>query len=98
MSGMSVENHAMPKLLLQSLPEMVAQCTHPIRRRKLAGLAKTNRKQRALGAGPPATLVSGPVHDRFEANAAVHEQGADTLGRIDLVPSDRQEIDAKIVD
>ena len=66
MHGMSVEDHAISKLLLQLLPEMVAQSAHPFHRReiarKLAGLTKTDREQCTLGTRPPATLVSGTVN------------------------------------
>ena len=70
MRRMSVEDHAITELLLQLLPEVVAQGAHPIHgrkvARKLAGLAEPDRKQRALGAGAPATLVPGAVDQRFD--------------------------------
>ena len=99
---MSVEAHAISELLLQLLPEMVAQSAHPFHRREIArkraGLAETDRKQCTLGTRPPATFVSGTVNQRLERHATANEQGADALGRIDLVAGNREKIDAEFVD
>ena len=99
---MSVESHAISELFLQLLPEMVAHGADPIHRRKvarkLAGFAEADCKQSALRARAPAALVPSAVHQWFERYATAHEQGADSLGRIDFVAGDRQKIDAELVD
>src|SRR5262249_10908630 len=43
-----------------------------------------------------AMLVPGTVKQRFDRHAIAHEQGADALGRIGLVPGNRQKIDAEL--
>src|SRR6266487_4592249 len=102
MRGMSIEGHAISELLLQRLPESIAQVAHAVHgreiARKLAGLAEADRKQRTLGASAPSTLVSGPVDQRFDRHATAHVQGADALGGIEFVAGDRQQIDAELVD
>ena len=37
------------------------------------------------------------MNQRFERYATAHEQGADTLGRVELVAGDREQIDAELV-
>src|SRR5262249_24133186 len=70
MGGMSVEPHAISELLLQRLPEAVAQRAHAIHRReiarKLAGLAEAGGEQHALGTRAAAMLVPGTVKQRFD--------------------------------
>lgn len=41
---------------------------------------------------------SAPVHDRLDVGAAPHVEGADPLGRMELVARYRQEVHAQIVD
>ena len=81
---MAVERHAIAELLLQRLPERIAQCADSIHLReivrKLAGLAEPDRQQRTLGSGATATLMSGTVNQRFELDATAHEKGADPFG------------------
>src|SRR5262245_42900585 len=64
--GMTVENHAVPELLLQALPEAVAQGAHAMHRRKiarkLAGFAEANRQQRTLRARASAAFVAGTMY------------------------------------
>src|SRR5262245_63588605 len=99
--GMSVEGHAVSELRLQCLPEAVAQGAHAIHRReiarKLAGLAETDRKQRALGPGATTALVPGTVNERLDRQPITHEQRADALWGIELVTGNRQEIDAELL-
>jgi hypothetical protein len=60
--GMTVEEHAVAELPLQTLPEAVAQSAHAIHRReiayKLAGFAKADRQQGTLRARASAAFVS----------------------------------------
>src|SRR5262245_18557026 len=73
MGGMSVEPHAISELLLQRLPEAVAQRAHAIHRReiarKLAGLAEAGGEQHALGTRAAAKLVPGTMQQRFDRHA-----------------------------
>jgi hypothetical protein len=41
--------------------------------------------------------MSGPVNERLEHDPAPDEQGAYSLWRVELVPGDREQIDAKPV-
>src|SRR5215813_15331008 len=101
MGGMAIEAYAISELLLQRLPEAVAQRAHAIYgrkiARKLAGLAEAAREQRALGTCAAAMLVPAAVKQRLNRHAIAHEQSADRLGRIGLVPGNRQEIDAELI-
>ena len=58
--------HTISELLLQFFPEMVAQISHTIHWRevagKRAGLAEADRKQCALGTSSTTTFVSGTMN------------------------------------
>src|SRR5262249_29069758 len=101
MGGMAIEAYAISELLLQRLPEAVAQRAHAIYgrkiARKLAGLAEAGREQRALGTCAAAMLVPAAVKQRLNRHAIAHEQGADALGGIGLVAGNRQKIDAELI-
>ena len=51
-----------------------------------------------LGARAQATLVAAAVQDGLQARAALHVQGADPLGAVELVPREAEEIDAELGD
>src|SRR5262249_411534 len=101
MGGMAIEAYAISELLLQRLPEAVAQRAHALHRRKiarkLAGLAESGREQHALRTRAAAMLVSATVQQRLNRHAIAHEQSADALRRIGLVAGNRQEIDAELI-
>ena len=59
--------------------------------------SEPDRKQRALGPGPPPGFVPRPVNERLEQHALAHVQRADALRRVELVAGDRQQIDAELV-
>src|SRR2546429_1161154 len=100
--GMTVEEDAVAELLLQALPEAVAQSAHATHRRKiprkLAGRAEGDRQQGTLRARASAAFVAGTMDQRFDRRAAAHKQRADAFWRVNLVAGDRHKIDAEPVD
>src|SRR5215831_10339239 len=101
MGGMAIEPYAISELLLQRLPEAVAQRAHALHgrkiARKLAGLAEAGREQHALGTCAAAMLVPATVQQWLNRHAIAHEQSADALGCIGLVAGNRQQIDAELI-
>ena len=99
---MTVERDVVTEALLQALPEAVAQRAHALHwrqvARKLTSLAEADREQGALRPGAPSGFVRAAMDQRFERDAATHEQGADTFRCINLVSGNRQQIDAEFVD
>ncbi len=51
-----------------------------------------------LGAGPQALFLVGTVQDRPDRRAGAHVQRAHTLGGLDLVTGQCQQIDTELVD
>src|SRR3954454_5422415 len=84
------------------MPETVAQCADAGHRRQIDGentsCPETYCKQCALCAGASSALMPCPMDQRFKLNTAAKIQGADALGRVKLMASNREQIDAELVD
>ncbi len=63
----------------------------------LAGRAERHVEEHVLGAGPAPRLVPGTVHEGLEPRTAPDVEGADSLGRVELVPRDREEVHTEVV-
>ncbi len=98
---MAIESDAIAKSLLQFHPEVIAQRTHQIHRRKIARkfgcLAKADRKQGALGARATTTFVTRTMNERLKRYAATNEKRTHPLWRIEFMAGNRKEIDSELV-
>src|SRR5439155_22918937 len=59
------------------------------------GPAERGDVGRVLGPGAAAALVPGAVDERVERGARPNVEGADALGRVELVAGDGQQVDAE---
>ena len=66
--------------------------------RDLGGHAHGGDQRRCLGAAPQAAFLAAAMQQRFEDHAAAHVQAADALGSAELVPGERQGVDAQCLD
>src|ERR1043166_3445596 len=99
--GMSIEDDAISKRHPQLLPQAVAQSAHALHRceitRYFARLAEPDRQKRTFRSRAPAAFVSGAVNQRFDRHATTHKESAGSLGGVDLVTGDSQQIDAELI-
>jgi hypothetical protein len=65
---------------------------------ELAGAAEADDRGDVLGAGAQAPLVPGAAREGGEGGAASDVEGADALGRVELVAGEREEVDAELAD
>ena len=103
MHGMPVEAHAIPKLPLQRLPEVVAQ-SRALRSigaeivRKHAGLHRDLPRASALSVPDAAAAASWPapwMNDSSFTPLRSIEQNANAFRGIDFVPRNGEQIDAE---
>src|SRR5512145_465928 len=100
---MTVEHDAVAKALFDLLPEEVAELsyltliTRQIGQRNLAGLPQAHGEDDVFGPSPTSRLMSSTVDQRFQRAAGAHVQHPNTLGGIELMTSNRQKIDTKLI-
>src|SRR5262245_28727989 len=66
--------------------------------RDAAGGAEGRRLVHGLGARPEAALLAGAVDDGGERQAAPNVEGAHSLGGVELVARDREQVHAYLLD
>src|SRR5262249_2934241 len=91
-------------LLAQQAPQFVTEptdarrpCGH-VAPRDLTGDAKSNDRSDVLRPWTDTAFMPGAEDQRRERRAATDEQGPHALRPVDLVTSDRQQVDAQGVD
>src|SRR5215471_14873814 len=94
---MSIEHDTIAECRLQPAPELVSEGTHSFHGRKIAceltGLAKPDGQQGALRACAPTAFMAGPVDERLERGASPHIECSNTLGGINLVAGNAEQVD-----
>src|SRR5712691_1383236 len=102
--GMAVEHDAVTKALFDLLLEEIAELsylaliTRQIGLRDLAGLPQTHGEDDVFGTSTTSRFMPGAVDQRFQRAAGAHVQRPNTLGGIELMTSNGQKIDTKLID
>lgn len=65
-------------------------------RPQLCRIAHTAGQGQALGAGTQAILLGAAIDNRVNAGALLHIEGADALGRMDLVSAHGHKVDGQL--
>src|SRR4030095_11050419 len=101
---MTIEHNAVPKPLLDLLPEVIAELsylaliTRQVSLRDLAGLPQAHGEDDVFGTSTTPCFMPSTVDQRFQRAAVAHVQRPNTLGGIELMTSNGQKIDAKLID
>src|SRR5215471_4769033 len=102
--GVTVEDDPVTKALLDLLPEEIAELsylaviTRQVGLRNLAGCPQAYREDDIFGTCSTPRFMPSPVDQRFQRAAGAHVQRSNTLGSIELMTSNGQKIDTKLVD
>src|SRR5437870_5342197 len=102
--GMTVEHDPVTKTLLDLLPEEIAELSYlalitwQVSLRDLAGLPQAHGEDDVFGTSTTARFMPSTVDQRFQRAAGAHVQRPNALGGIELMTSDGQKIDAKLID
>src|SRR5438067_1943998 len=102
--GMTVEHDAVTKALLDLLPEEIAELSdlaliaRQVGLRDLASLPQAHGEDDVFGTSTTPRFMPGTVDQRLQRAAGAHVQRPDALGGIELMTSNGQKIDAKLVD
>ena len=102
LAEVAIEDDSVAERLVQSLPQSIPQRTQVFGRGRqtasgdFARRAETDDVRHILRAGPLARFLAGAMNQRFERDATANEQHADALRGVQLVPGDREQIDAEI--
>jgi hypothetical protein len=98
---MAIKHNTIAESIVQRLPKAITQSLDVLHRCKVrhcrAGRPEPNREQRAFSSGASTQLVAGAVNEGIQLDAAPYIESADAFGGVELVTSDRQQIDAERV-
>ncbi len=93
---MTIENDAVTKLIPKPLPELVPQLSHHTTVNTFvchfAGCAQTDDFKDVFRASSPTGFVPGSMQQRLQRNSFTNKQDTDSLWPIELMPSDRKQI------